>query len=123
MESDTHASMVTLRWLPPSENSLASQPGNIEWPHGSAVLAAFDGDRLTGRTAVLTMPVIETTWVEQSRRGSTLAYSLIKNAEEMVKKVGWNNAFILVSDELIEGYAKRFGYEEVSGVKLFAKRM
>jgi hypothetical protein len=87
-------------------------------------MAAFDSERnLVGRTAVLTMPIIETTWVEESFRFTRLPQRLFQWAEKTIGLSGWQTSFVLANDAKVIEHLEKYGYTLVEGVKVFAKRV
>jgi Acetyltransferase (GNAT) family len=87
-------------------------PQQLPWPDSSAVLYAEQDGEIVGRTASLILPIIEGTWVAESKRGSSLAYRLIKKLEAEACAVGQTQLFAFIMDNQPElhGYMERIGY-------------
>src|SRR5512146_2164797 len=88
-------------------------PEKIPWPDNSTVQYAFDGDKIVARSAVVFLPHIEGTMVEESYRGGTIAPRLIRNIESALKASGASKvfSFILNSQPEVAGYMERVGYK------------
>lgn len=88
-------------------------PQGIPWPEDSFVAIATNGDgKVKARSAIIQLPHIEGTWVDESERSSTLGYRMVKAVEEVLKDSGKTHAFAFVdmnqSDVL--SYMLRMGY-------------
>jgi hypothetical protein len=66
-----------------------------------------------GRSAIVQLPHIEGTWVSESRRSSTLAYSLLQKVEQIFKDGGKSHAwaFIKADEPHLQAYMERMGYK------------
>ncbi len=96
------------------ENARQFDPFGVEWPAHSIVVFAHEGDKVVARSAIVPVPHIEGTWVDESKRGSTVAPRLIKVVEEALRSQGATCAFAFTPDDQPEigDYMERFGYKE-----------
>lgn len=88
----------------------------IQWPDDSIVVVAKNGDgKIKGRSAIIQLPHIEGTWVEESLRSSTLAYRLVAKIESILKmeKKTYAWAFIEESKPEVIDYMERIGYKKM----------
>ncbi len=107
-------------------------PLQMEWPEDSFVIfVAQDGD-IVGRSSlsalpaasILNYPVIEGTWVREDKRGSTLAYRLLKKVEDVFIREGKTHAVAFIQDQQPEigAYMARLGYEHKE-VSMWVKQL
>ena len=89
-------------------------PQKIPWPADSIVAVASNGDgSVKGRSAIIQLPHIEGTWVDESERGTPLAYRMVVAVEGVLKKSGKTHAFAFVDMNQPEvlSYMLRMGYK------------
>src|SRR5690348_9316554 len=100
-------------------------PDGIEWPDDSLVVVAKNGDdKIRGRSAIIQLPHIEGTWVEDSMRGSTLAFRLVSQVEKILKDAGKKYAWAFIQENQpdVMQYMIRIGYKE-NPLALFSKEL
>lgn len=86
-------------------------PDGIAWPDEALVIYALEGDKIVGRQAMMVLPHLEGAWVDEARRGGTLAARLVKKAEELLSASGRSHVFAFSYDQQPVGdYLERFGY-------------
>lgn len=92
----------------------------VNWPLDTMVLYVFENERVVGRMGVMSIKIIEGTWVEPGQ--STLAFRMMKQMEEFLKSVNNTHASAFVYDEQpqIAEYLKRVGFERFP-VTMFIK--
>lgn len=99
-------------------------PQGVQWPLDTFGIVALEDGKVVGRTTIMNLPVIEGTWIEESKRGGTLAVRLVQRIEELYKTLGKTHAMALVYNEQpeIAEYLKRFGFEE-QPLRFYAKEL
>lgn len=99
-------------------------PQGVVWPLDTFGIVAIEDGKVVGRTTIMNLPVIEGTWIDESKRGGTLAVRLVQRIEELYRTLGKTHAMALVYDEQpeIADYLKRFGFEE-QPLRFFAKEL
>jgi GNAT superfamily N-acetyltransferase len=99
-------------------------PDKIPFPDDSVVLYAFEGERIVGRTSIIHLPHIEGTWVAEDKRGTTLAFRLVKKIEEIIRDDGKGFAFAYAWDQQpeVSDYLQRVGYQRFP-VTVFFKQV
>lgn len=96
----------------------------IEWPADARVIFAMEGNEVVGRSSLVHLPVVEGTWVSQAKRGSTLAYRLLKKVEDVFRENGKPVAMAMAHDTQpeIADFLERFGFTRVP-VTLYVKTL
>jgi hypothetical protein len=105
---------VQIRVLQPNEYDLLKQAPDefIPDPYRSVAVAAFDGDKLVGKTLMVIIPHIEGPWIHPDYRGGLIArrgHDLLAEAA----KEKWNitKLFAFGATTDIEHYLFRLGYK------------
>jgi hypothetical protein len=99
-------------------------PENIQWPKDSIVVYARSNGSIVGRSAIVHFPHIEAIWVTEGARGSTLAYRLVSQAEDVLRQASRTHVCAFVNDSQPEvgDYLKRMAYK-VQAIKLYIKEL
>lgn len=90
-------------------------PDHVPWPADSIVAVAEAEGKVQGRSAIISLPHIEGTWVAQSHRSTTLAYRLVRTIEGVLKRAGKTHAFAFIEKDRADvfDYMQRLGYREM----------
>jgi len=91
------------------------EPNDIS-PENTAVIAAFDGNRLVGRLAVLNVPHIEGVWIDRQYRNGTMLSRLERKAVEILRECGASAVLAVAINNKIEGYLERLGYKRIGSL-------
>lgn len=85
----------------------------VQWPIETAVVYAIEGDSPVGRMALMSLKVLEGSWVSDEKRGSTIAYRMMKMMEEFAARIGDTHLLALVYDEqpAVAEYLRRVNFE------------
>lgn len=103
--------MRITRLAPEEYQSLTAVPdGFIPDPNISIVIAAFDNDKLVGRTCFLQMGHIEGTWVDENYRKGFVGFRMLKMLEKEAHACGFKSSLAYAADEKVEKYLGRMGY-------------
>jgi hypothetical protein len=99
-------------------------PEQVPWPKDAIVVYARSNGDIVGRSALLQFPHIEGTWVRENERGSTLAYRLVTEVENVVRQAGRTHVWAFAHDSQPEvgGYLERIGYR-LQPMKLYLKEL
>lgn len=106
----------------------AVDPEGIKWPDpvvsAPVVIFAYEGDRIVGRSAILPVDCIEGTMVVDDKRGTSLAFRLLRRIEELYRAHGRTHAIAFAHDDQPEvaGYLERIGYEK-SPLTVYSKQL
>lgn len=113
MVTELQVPTIEFRVLTGDEARLVD-PEGIAWPASAAVVFAIENNRIVGRSAILGADIVEGTWTSPEKRGTSLAFRLIRRVEELYKAHGRTHAIAFVSTEQPEvaGYLERAGYEK-----------
>lgn len=89
-------------------------PEHLEWPEDTVVVFALENERVLARSSILNLPMIEGTWVCEDKRGTTLAYRLVKHVEDVYRDQGKTHAFAFSWNQQPEvgEYLERIGFEK-----------
>lgn len=91
-------------------------PDGVQWPNDSIVVVAKNGDeKIKGRSAIIQLPHIEGTWVDESLRGTTLAFRLVAEVEKILKENSRTHAWAFIEESRPEviSYMERIGYKKM----------
>lgn len=82
------------------------------WPTNTAVVYAFEGGRVVGRSAILSADIVEGTWTALDKRGTSLALRLLRRVEELHREHGKTHvmAFAAEAQPEVGAYLERVGY-------------
>lgn len=106
----------------------ALDPDGIQWPNAQMsapiVVFAYEGDRIVGRSAILPVDIIEGTMVAEDKRGTSLAFRLLRRVEELYLQAGRTHAIAFAHDDQPEvgEYLERVGYEK-SPLTVYSKQL
>ena len=106
----------------------AIDPEGIKWPETKpsavVVVFAYEGDRIVGRSAILPVDVIEGTMVAEDKRGTSLAFRLLRRVEELYLQAGRTHAIAFAHDDQPEvaEYLERIGYAK-SPLTVYSKQL
>ncbi len=94
------------------------------WPVDSMVMYCYEDDRIVGRMGVMSLKIIEGTWIAPDKRSTTLPLRVLRQFEAMYAAyLGENlNAFASEEQPEIADYLSRVGFERVP-VNLFTKTL
>jgi GNAT superfamily N-acetyltransferase len=103
---------MTIRRLAPDEYGVLTDiaDGFMPNPNNSIVIAAFDNDKLVGRTCFLQMGHIEGTWVDKQHRNGFIGFRMLKALEKEAYGHGFTTSLAYAADEQVEKYLERLGY-------------
>lgn len=110
------------------EDARNIDPEGIQWPSAQMsapiVVFAFEGDRIVGRSAILPVDVIEGTMVVEDKRGTSLAFRLLRRVEELYLQAGRTHAIAFAHNDQPEvgEYLERVGYER-SPLTVYSKQL
>jgi Predicted acetyltransferase len=104
---------IEFRWLD-GEAARVLDPDGIEWPGDTRVLYVFENGQLIARSSIMSVPMIEGTWIKPEHRNGTLAVRIIKEVERHYLENGEEAAmaFAPADQPEVAEYLKRLGYEE-----------
>lgn len=104
----------------------------IEWPEDSRVVLAIENGEMVGRSSLSAIPMasilnfsfVEGSWVHESKRGTSLAYRLLKKVENVFRSNGKTHALAMAHDDqpAIGDYLIRFGYARLP-VTVYVKQL
>ncbi len=80
-------------------------------PDNTMVAAAFDKGRLVGRLVLINVPHIECGWIDPAYRNGTLPQRAEWLLVNILRSLGAQKAFAFATDERMEDYIRRLGYE------------
>lgn len=102
----------------------AIDPESVLWPPDSLVQYAKENDEIVGRIGLIELPHLEGTFVAEHKRGSSLAFRLLKGMEDKVASLGRTHLFAFVEDSKPEqiDMLERTGYVRFP-VTVLAKRL
>ena len=86
----------------------------VPWPIDSIIMYAMEDGKIVGRMGVMSIKFIEGTWVDESKRSTSLAFRMMKQMEAVLREsLGSTHAMALVYDEQPEvgDYLARVGFE------------
>lgn len=106
--------MIDFRAMDGSE-ARAIDPEGVQWPDGAIVLYAVEDEEIVGRQAYLLFPHLEGAWVRGDKRGTSLAFRLVREMEKTVAETGYPAVFAYALDTHPEvaGYLERMGYSKL----------
>lgn len=104
---------IEFRWLD-GEAARLLDPDGIEWPGDTHVLYVFEGEQIIARSSIMSVPMIEGTWIEPERRNGTLATRIIREVEKHYRDNGEEAAMAFIPSDQpeIADYMMRLGYQE-----------
>jgi len=84
----------------------------VAWPFDSIVGYAYEGDRIIGRMGIMSVKLIEGSWVSPDAP-PTIAYRMMKQVLVMLQSLGDTHSLALAYDGQPEvaGYLERVGFE------------
>jgi hypothetical protein len=96
----------------------------VNWPVDSIVMYCFEGDTVIGRMGIMSFKIVEGTWADPSKQGTTLAFRMMKQMEAMVAYLGEPaiNAFSADSQAEVGEYLERYGFERLP-ITLYTKAL
>lgn len=106
----------------------AADPDGIQWPNpvmsAPIVVFAYEGDRVVGRSAILPVDCIEGTMVAEDKKGTSLAFRLLRRIEELYRANGRTHAIAFAHDDQPEvaEYLERVGYVK-SPLTVYSKQL
>lgn len=105
------------------EEARLLDPAKLDWPLDSKVLFAFENNQVVGRSSLTIMPMIavvntsliEGSWVREDKRGTSLAFRLIKKVEDLFRENNKTHALAFAYDAQpeIADYLTRVGFEKL----------
>lgn len=101
-----------------------ADPDGVKWPDGAPVVFAYEGDRVVGRSAILPVDVVEGTMVADDKRGTSLAFRLLRRVEGLYLQAGRTHAIAFAHNDQPEvgEYLERVGYEK-SPLTVYSKQL
>lgn len=95
----------------------------VQWPLDSIVAYCFDGEKIIGRMGIMSIKLIEGTWVAPDAAPTT-AFRMMKQMEAVLQHLGNTHAMALVYDEQpkVAEYLTRVGFERFP-VTVFSKML
>lgn len=113
--------------LTPESQRIAAAPDGAQFPIDAAVWIAVDHsrdgvDKIVGRIAAFPVMHLESTFVAEDLKGTSLAVRLVKTAEAALRDAHYSHAFAYSPNDEVSDYLKRFGYVEVP-VRVFSKEL
>lgn len=79
----------------------------------SMVFVAEEDGEIVGRSMLLSPFHVEGPWVDESKRGTTLAFRLVRETETAAKSMGHSKILAYAVNAQIENYLSRMGYARV----------
>jgi len=124
MATELQAPSIEFRVVTDGAEARALDPQGIPWGEGNAIVFAIENDKVVGRSAAIAFPLIESSWVAPEKRGTSLAFRLVRKVEEIQRGLGNEYVFAFAQNEQPEigGYLLRNGYEEAP-LKLYMKKL
>lgn len=105
------------------EEARLLDPAHMDWPIDSKVVFAFENNEVIGRSSLTIMPmiavlntsIIEGSWIREAKRGTSLAFRLIKKVEEVFRENNKTHALAFAYDAQpeIADYLSRVGFEKL----------
>lgn len=95
------------------------------WPVDTLISYAIEDGKVIGRMAIMSLQVVEGTWVDPEKRSTSLAYRMMKQLEAVQKQaLGRTHSLALVYDEQPEvgEYLQRVGFKRFP-VTLYEKSL
>jgi len=105
-----------------------ADPDGIKWPDpvvsAPIVVFAYEGDRVVGRSAILPVDCVEGTMIVEDKRGTSLAFRLLRRIEELYRANGRTHAIAFAHDDQPEvaEYLERVGYRK-SPLTVYSKQL
>lgn len=106
------------------EQASQIDPTGITWPADTVVLCAVEGDQVVARSAILNLPVVEGSWVSPEKRGTSLAFRMLREVETIYRATDKTHSMAMAADDQPEvgEYLERVGYERMP-VTMYTKKL
>ena len=95
----------------------------VNWPVDSIVMYCFEDNKVIGRMGLMSFKIVEGTWAHPDKKGTSVAYRMMRQMEAMVAYLGEPaiNAFS-ADDQPVSDYLERYGFERLP-ITLYTKSL
>lgn len=102
----------------------ASKVDGVPWPADTVVLYGTEAGRMVARSAMMNLTVIEGSFVAEDKRGTSLAFRMLKEMETIFRAANKSHAMAMAADDQPEvaEYLSRVGFERLP-VTMYQKKL